>query len=66
MASAAVVTTSSGKDAVAEGLLDLLRPAIQQLDVHVHSVRYMRMYFIVVWMVQRPPSPLELTRFTVS
>uniref|UniRef100_A0A3P8TET2 Biogenesis of lysosome-related organelles complex 1 subunit 7 n=1 Tax=Amphiprion percula TaxID=161767 RepID=A0A3P8TET2_AMPPE len=26
-------------DAVAEGLLDLLKPAIQQLDLHVHSVR---------------------------
>ncbi|TMS18656.1 SNARE-associated protein Snapin [Larimichthys crocea] len=36
---AALVETSSGKDAVAEGLVDLLKPAIQQLDLHVHSVR---------------------------
>ncbi|XP_026096713.1 SNARE-associated protein Snapin [Carassius auratus] len=39
MAALAVVETPSGKDALAEGLLDLLRPAVQQLDVHVHSVR---------------------------
>uniref|UniRef100_A0AAQ6AP98 Biogenesis of lysosome-related organelles complex 1 subunit 7 n=1 Tax=Amphiprion ocellaris TaxID=80972 RepID=A0AAQ6AP98_AMPOC len=39
MAAAAVVEPPSGKDAVAEGLLDLLKPAIQQLDLHVHSVR---------------------------
>lgn len=39
MASAALVETSAGKDAIAEGLLDLLKPAIQQLDLHVHSVR---------------------------
>uniref|UniRef100_A0A3Q3G612 Uncharacterized protein n=1 Tax=Labrus bergylta TaxID=56723 RepID=A0A3Q3G612_9LABR len=31
--------TSAGKDVIAEGLLDLLKPAIQQLDLHVHSVR---------------------------
>ncbi|TNN30047.1 SNARE-associated protein Snapin [Liparis tanakae] len=42
MATAAVAATSSGKDAVAEGLLDLMTPAIQQLDLHVHSVRYAR------------------------
>lgn len=35
----AVVETSPGQDAIAEGLLDLLKPAIQQLDLHVHSVR---------------------------
>lgn len=39
MAALAVVETPSGKDALAEGLLDLLRPAVQQLDLHVHSVR---------------------------
>lgn len=39
MAATALVEGSSGNDAVAEGLLDLLRPAIQQLDLHVNSVR---------------------------
>lgn len=39
MAAVAVVETSPDKDAIAEGLLDLLKPAIEQLDVHVHSVR---------------------------
>jgi len=39
MAALAVVETPSGKDALAEGMLDLLRPAVQQLDLHVHSVR---------------------------
>ncbi|KAM9777146.1 SNARE-associated protein Snapin [Syngnathus typhle] len=39
MASAVVVDTSAGKDVIAEGMLDLLKPAIQQLDLHVHSVR---------------------------
>lgn len=39
MATAAVAEASLGKDAIAEGLLDLLKPAIQQLDLHVHSVR---------------------------
>lgn len=39
MATVAVVGNSPGKDAIAEGLLDLLKPAIQQLDLHVHSVR---------------------------
>ncbi|XP_034400628.1 SNARE-associated protein Snapin [Cyclopterus lumpus] len=39
MATVAVVATTSGKDVIAEGLLDLLTPAIQQLDLHVHSVR---------------------------
>ncbi|XP_076013197.1 SNARE-associated protein Snapin [Genypterus blacodes] len=40
MASSALIESSSpGKDVVAEGLLDLLKPAIQQLDLHVHSVR---------------------------
>nr|XP_046218047.1 SNARE-associated protein Snapin-like isoform X1 [Oncorhynchus gorbuscha] len=38
-AALAVVETPSGKDAIAEGLLDLLKPAVQQLDLHVHSVR---------------------------
>lgn len=36
---ASVLAETSGKDVVAEGLLDLLKPAIQQLDLHVHSVR---------------------------
>lgn len=40
MAALAVVETPSGKDAIAEGLFDLLKPAVQQLDLHVHSVRY--------------------------
>uniref|UniRef100_W5MID0 Biogenesis of lysosome-related organelles complex 1 subunit 7 n=2 Tax=Lepisosteus oculatus TaxID=7918 RepID=W5MID0_LEPOC len=39
MAAVAVIETPSGKDAIAEGLLDLLKPAVQQLDMHVHSVR---------------------------
>ena len=39
-AALAVVETPSGKDAIAEGLLDLLKPAVQQLDLHVHSVRW--------------------------
>ncbi|MBN3315869.1 SNAPN protein, partial [Atractosteus spatula] len=38
MAAVAVIETPSGKDAIAEGLLDLLKPAVQQLDMHVHSV----------------------------
>ena len=40
MAALAVVETPSGRDAIAEGLLDLLKPAVQQLDLHVHSVRW--------------------------
>lgn len=40
MAALAVVDTPSGKDAIAEGLLGLLKPAVQQLDLHVHSVRW--------------------------
>ncbi|XP_051949075.1 SNARE-associated protein Snapin-like [Xyrauchen texanus] len=39
MAALTVVETPSGKDALAEGMLDLLRPAVQQIDLHVHSVR---------------------------
>uniref|UniRef100_A0A8C1JIY3 Biogenesis of lysosome-related organelles complex 1 subunit 7 n=1 Tax=Cyprinus carpio TaxID=7962 RepID=A0A8C1JIY3_CYPCA len=39
MAALAVAETPSGKDALTEGLLDLLSPAVQQLDLHVHSVR---------------------------
>lgn len=39
MSALAVVETPSGKDAIAEGLLDLLKPAVQQLDLHVHAVR---------------------------
>lgn len=39
MAAVAVVESAAGKDAVAEGLVDLLKPAIKQLDTHVHSVR---------------------------
>ncbi|XP_061685941.1 SNARE-associated protein Snapin [Syngnathoides biaculeatus] len=40
MASAVVVVDSStGQDVIAEGMLDMLKPAIEQLDLHVHSVR---------------------------
>ncbi|TSK28303.1 SNARE-associated protein Snapin [Bagarius yarrelli] len=39
MAALAVVETPSGRDAIAEGLMDLLKPAVQQLDLHVHAVR---------------------------
>jgi len=39
MAALAMEDTGSGKDAVAEGLLDLLKPSVQQLDLHVHSMR---------------------------
>uniref|UniRef100_A0A8C6UNH3 Biogenesis of lysosome-related organelles complex 1 subunit 7 n=1 Tax=Neogobius melanostomus TaxID=47308 RepID=A0A8C6UNH3_9GOBI len=40
MASTALLESSStNKDVLAEGLIDLLKPAIQQLDLHVHSVR---------------------------
>ncbi|XP_051925858.1 SNARE-associated protein Snapin [Hippocampus zosterae] len=39
MASGLVVDNSSAKDVIAEGMLDLLKPAVQQLDLHVHSVR---------------------------
>lgn len=34
-----VVETPSEKDAIGEGLFELLKPAVQQLDLHVHSVR---------------------------
>ncbi|XP_016104389.1 SNARE-associated protein Snapin-like [Sinocyclocheilus grahami] len=39
MAALAVLETPSGRDALAEGLLELMSPAVQQLDLHVHSVR---------------------------
>ncbi|KAM4549810.1 SNARE-associated protein Snapin [Fundulus diaphanus] len=39
MAAVALVEASPGADPVAEGLLELIRPTIQQLDLHVHSVR---------------------------
>ncbi|XP_015235327.1 SNARE-associated protein Snapin [Cyprinodon tularosa] len=39
MAAVGVVESSAGSDPVGEGLLELLTPAVQQLDVHVHSVR---------------------------
>ncbi|XP_007542171.1 PREDICTED: SNARE-associated protein Snapin [Poecilia mexicana] len=39
MAAVAVVDAFSGTDPVAEGLLELIKPAIHQLDLHVHSVR---------------------------
>ncbi|XP_027892085.1 SNARE-associated protein Snapin [Xiphophorus couchianus] len=39
MAAVAVVEAFSGTDPVAEGLLELIKPAIHQLDLHVHSVR---------------------------
>lgn len=44
MAALAVVETPSGKDVIAEGLFELLKPAVQQLDLHVHSVRYVQHY----------------------
>lgn len=39
MAAVAAAEPAAGKDAIAEGLVDLLKPAIKQLDMHVHSVR---------------------------
>ncbi|CAL8295875.1 unnamed protein product [Merluccius merluccius] len=39
MAASAMEDVASGKDAIAEGLLDLLKPSVQQLDLHVHSMR---------------------------
>ncbi|KAK5612560.1 hypothetical protein CRENBAI_011657 [Crenichthys baileyi] len=39
MAAVTMVELSPGGDPVAEGLLELIKPAIQQLDVHVNSVR---------------------------
>lgn len=33
------VAGSTGRDLFAEGLLEFLRPAVQQLDSHVHAVR---------------------------
>ncbi|KAM5127476.1 SNARE-associated protein Snapin [Mantella aurantiaca] len=33
------VPVSPGRDVFAEGLLELLKPAVQQLDCHVHAVR---------------------------
>lgn len=33
------VTGPAGRDLFAEGLLEFLRPAVQQLDSHVHAVR---------------------------
>ncbi|XP_014871102.1 SNARE-associated protein Snapin [Poecilia latipinna] len=39
MAAVAVVDAFSSTDPVAEGLLELIKPAIHQLDLHVHSVR---------------------------
>ncbi|CAL8297090.1 unnamed protein product [Lota lota] len=39
MAALAMEDSASGKDAIAEGLLDLLKPSVQQLDLHVHSMR---------------------------
>uniref|UniRef100_A0A8C5DC05 Biogenesis of lysosome-related organelles complex 1 subunit 7 n=1 Tax=Gouania willdenowi TaxID=441366 RepID=A0A8C5DC05_GOUWI len=36
---AAVSRLFSPSDAVGQGLLELLTPAVQQLDVHVHTVR---------------------------
>lgn len=43
MAALAAVETPSGKDAMAEGLMDLLKPAVQQLDLHVHAVRWVKL-----------------------
>ncbi|CAL8371703.1 unnamed protein product [Boreogadus saida] len=39
MAALAMDESASEKDAIAEGLLDLLKPSVQQLDLHVHSMR---------------------------
>ncbi|KPP63292.1 SNARE-associated protein Snapin-like [Scleropages formosus] len=39
MAALAVVDTPSERDAIGEGIFELLKPAVQQLDLHVHSVR---------------------------
>ncbi|XP_043935902.1 SNARE-associated protein Snapin [Protopterus annectens] len=39
MAAVTVAETPSGKEVFAEGLLQLLKPAVQQLDQHVHAVR---------------------------
>ena len=39
MAALAMDDSASEKDAIAEGLLDLLKPSVQQLDLHVHSMR---------------------------
>lgn len=36
------VAGPSGRDLFAEGLLEFLRPAVQQLDSHVHAVRWGR------------------------
>lgn len=33
------VAGPAGRDLFAEGLLEFLRPAVQQLDSHVHAVR---------------------------
>ncbi|KAG8430712.1 hypothetical protein GDO86_020094 [Hymenochirus boettgeri] len=33
------VPVTPGRDVFAEGLLELLKPAVQQLDSHVHAVR---------------------------
>ena len=39
MAALAMDDPAPEKDAIAEGLLDLLKPSVQQLDLHVHSMR---------------------------
>lgn len=39
MAAVSALEASPAVDPVAEGLLELIKPAIQQLDLHVHSVR---------------------------
>uniref|UniRef100_H3BWW8 Biogenesis of lysosome-related organelles complex 1 subunit 7 n=1 Tax=Tetraodon nigroviridis TaxID=99883 RepID=H3BWW8_TETNG len=39
MAAVAAVESAAERDAMAEGLVDLLKPAIKQLDTHVHAVR---------------------------
>lgn len=36
------VAGPAGRDLFAEGLLEFLRPAVQQLDSHVHAVRCRR------------------------
>ncbi|XP_030043563.1 SNARE-associated protein Snapin [Microcaecilia unicolor] len=39
VAQGSVAGTPAARDVFSEGLLELLRPAVQQLDLHVHAVR---------------------------
>lgn len=60
MAALAMVESPSGRDVLAEGLLDLLKPAVQQLDLHVHAVRYSN-----PWPCDSEGIRLTITRMTV-